>query len=474
MADTGEMGDFMKRKIWSLLLCLVLVCSCFAGCGSKEPNDNKGSSASTTKPEEMVTSQFKTFARKVTDALKDMKASTGAGSSQGTDVKLSMEIGPQLALNYGLGDLQKIALAMTIDSKSSSEMHLTSDLSLNDKSILGLDMISDKEDVYVNLPAYSPDYAKMSLEDASGMTNTDLSKLFSDQADGLPTIDDLIDIWSDFSDDFIDCFEYQEMVKGISIGEGEYAFKGDKYITKASAEDVRPVIEKLVKELKKFPGLQVTTFKGLEELEEITVSYFKNKEGEYAWKLGGQVNGKSMYSVLIFAKKGFQFYAEENEKKDILAYSAKESEKKGKIVLCDRNGDITINYDNYSEDHVDLSMEISDIKLTAKIDKTEDGFKSEFDLDAMGFKASGTVNIENRKVVLSATASYLGMNFGTITLESKSRTFSSYEVPSSSLSSKNWSLGLDQKKMQEDLKNLVEDYPFLAEPLSGLSKLFGK
>ena len=207
MADIGEMGDFMKRKIWSLLLCLVLVCGCFAGCGSKEPNDNKGSSASTTKPEEMVTSQFKTFARKVTDALKDMKASTGAGSSQGTDVKLSMEIGPQLALNYGLGDLQKIALAMTIDSKSSSEMHLTSDLSLNDKSIFGLDMISDKEDVYVNLPAYSPDYAKMSLEDASGMTNTELSKLFSDQADGLPTIDDLIDIWSDFSDDFIDCFE---------------------------------------------------------------------------------------------------------------------------------------------------------------------------------------------------------------------------------------------------------------------------
>ena len=92
----------------------------------------------------------------------------------------------------------------------------------------------------------------------------------------------------------------------------------------------------------------------------------------------------------------------------------------------------------------------------------------------MGFKASGTVNIENRKIVLSATASYLGMNFGTITLESKSRTFSSYEVPSSSLSSQNWSLGLDQKKMQEDLKNLVEDYPFLAEPLSGLSKLFGK
>lgn len=464
----------MKRKIWGLLLCLVLVCGCFAGCGNKEPNDNKGSSASTTKPEEVVSSQFKAFARKVTDALKDMKASTGAGSSQGTDVKLSMEIGPQLALNYGLGDLETIALLMNIDSKSPAEMHLSGDLSLNDKSILGMDMMSDEKNVYVNLPAYSPDYAKMSWEEASGITNTDLSKLLSDQTDGLPTVDDLIDIWSDFSDDFIDCFEYQEMVKGISIGEGEYTFKGDKYITKASAEDVKPVVEKLAKELKKFPGLQVTTFKGLEELEEITVSYFKNKEGEYAWKLGGQINGKSTYSVLIFAKKGFQFYAEENERKDIIAYSVKESEQKGKIVLCSQSGDTTINYDNYSEDHVDLSMEINDIELTAKIDKTEDGFKSEFELDAMGLKASGTVNIENQKILLSATASFQGMNFGTITFEAKRRTFSSYEVPSNSLSSKSWSLGLDQKKMQADLKALIKDYPFLDGPLSELSKLFTK
>ncbi len=57
----------MKKRIWSLLLCLVLVFAGFAGCGSKDDAANAA-------PEEMVKVKLREFADKVSDALSKSSA----------------------------------------------------------------------------------------------------------------------------------------------------------------------------------------------------------------------------------------------------------------------------------------------------------------------------------------------------------------------------------------------------------------
>ncbi len=458
----------MKKRLWSLLLCLVLVCSSMAGCGDKESNDEANASAN-AKAETMVASQFKDFAGKITDALRKAKDNTGAGMQSGVDMELNVELGKEIQKSADLEGLDKIGLLLYMDMKNSMEMRMTGKLKMNEKNVLSMDLITDSENAYFNLPDYSKNYAGISIQDALGMTSGDLSGLMSEAAEGMPTTDDMIQLWTDFSNDFIDCFEYQETVKKITIGEGDYKIKADKYVTKAKVEDIQKVLTQLVEELKKYPALEITdTNIDMANLDEMTVSYFQNDSDEFAWKLDAKAGNDTSSIVLISAKKGFRFYViDEDQNEQVLLYSVKESEKKGQIVLCTDDGNYTLNYDNYSKDHVDLSAEIEGATITASIDAKNDDYTIEFSIVSLGTKVSGTFEIGYREMKVTATVSMAGMEIGTLTLETSGRSFKDYDTPSGSVDLNTWSAGLNQDKLSKDLQKLIQDFPFISDLIQG-------
>lgn len=462
----------MKKRLWNLLLCLVLVCSALAGCGDKETlNDDKGGSSSNSeKPEKVVSSQFKEFADKITDALKETKESTGAGTNSGVDLELSLELGKGMQDSYGLEGLDKLGLILNMDMKNSIEMRLAGKLKMNDKNVVGMELITDTESAYFNLPDYSSGYAGISFQELLGMTSGELSGLMSEASEGMPAVDDIIELWSDFSNDFIDCFEYQEKVENISIGEGDYKIKADKYVTRADSEEVQKVFDRLYDSLRKFPALELdrTDF-DVSAIDEMTVNYFKNAGGEFAWKLDARANKSTASIVLISSKKGVRFYViDEDETEQVLLYSVKETEQKGQIIICTDDENIVVDYNNYSKDHVELSTEIDDAVITATIDSKNDDLTINFSITAMGAKVSGTLETGYRQVKLTASVSMAGVDLGKFTLESRARSFKEYSIPSNSMDMESWAMGLNQDKLMKDLQKLMKDFPFLKEFLPEL------
>ncbi len=462
----------MKKRLWSLLLCLVLVCSALAGCGDKETSndDKKGASSKSEKPEKVVSSQFTKFADKITDALKGTKESTGAGTNSGVDMELSLELGKETQDSYGLEGLDKLGLILNMDMKNSMEMRLAGKLKMNDKNVVGMELMTDAENAYFNLPDYSSDYAGISFQELLGMTSGELSGLMSEASEGMPTVDDIIELWSDFSDDFIDCFEYQEKVENISIGEGDYKIKADKYVTRADAKEIQKVFDRLYDSLRKFPALELdSTDFDIGALDKMTVNYFKNAGGEFAWKLDTKADKSTSSIVLISAKKGVRFYViDEDENEQVLLYSVKETEQKGQVIICTDDENIVVDYNNYSKDHVELSTEIDGATITATIDSKNDDLKVDFSIVAMGAKVSGTLETGYRKVKLTASVSMAGVALGTFTLESRARSFKEYNIPSNSMDMESWAKGLNQDKLKKDLQKLMKDFPFLKELLPEL------
>lgn len=442
------------------MLCLVLVCAGFAGCGSKDDKD----ASSKVAPEEMVTTKLQEFADSVTDALKKAETETISAVDQGLDLVIKAEIGEQIASSYGLDGLNSVGMNLSMDLKeSAAEMRIAGTLSLNDQEVLEAEGITDKENIYVNLPAYSSQYMGVSYEEMLGQSLEDYASQLTSQTEGMPTAEDMVNIWGSFSAKFIEAFEYQSKEDGQTIGIGTYKFTGDKYITTAKAEDIDAAMQVLVDELKKFPEVEVEEIESIsDDVDSFNANYYTGKDDAYAWEFQAVTKDEIASVIFVSTEKGFCFYiVNEEGKEETLAYSVKESDKKGTITVCTDDEKIVIEYDNYTKNSIDLSTTVNGMALKFKFKTTDDSTTLDFDINVLGIAAAGKLESSKNNFELTATVTTAGMKLATVSLSAKARDFVAYTVPSSFVDADTWGAGLDQEKFMGDLSQLMMQFPFL-------------
>lgn len=450
----------MKKRIWSLLLCFMLVCTGFVGCGSKDDT------AANAAPEEMVRVKLTEFANAVSDALSKADMEKVSFENVGWDLSLDVSLEEQIAANYGLTGLESLGLTANVDVKEGGSLHAAGNVLLNGENVIAADAVTDEEKIYVNLPAYSEQYMGISYEEILGKSLKDYMDETAKANEGLPSSKDLLDMWKSFSAKFIDSFTYEGKEEKQEIGTGDYKLTGEKYTTTAKTEDIDASFSLLVEELKKFPKLNVQEFSSLNEnMDTLYVNYYVGKKDQYAWEFQGVKADKTMSSIVVVsAKKGFSFYVvDEDGKEETLMYSEKESDKKGKIIICDKEQEIVIEYDNYTKDSVDLSTVIDGMALKLKLRFADENLSVDFDVNVLGVVMTGEFKSTKEEINLTASLSMSGVKMGKLNLNARSRDFVSYTVPESSLSKEEWSAGFDQEKMVGDLSQLMMKFPFLMD-----------
>lgn len=457
----------MKKRIWSLLLCMILVTSCFTGCG-KGKADDKGSKPA---PEDYVTSKFNDYADEVTKWMDSSTGSAPASTGEGTglDISLSLAIGRQVAAAYGMAGLENISLLLGYDAKGS--MQGIAEVSLNGKSVLEANVYVDKESILVNLPKYSRDYMELPMEDMLGMSLEEYAGQMAKGVEGKPTAEEMKALWIKYSQKFIDCFTYESHNEGSDAGTGAYTFKAEEYVVSADAKDIQALAEELLEDLKKYPALELENVE-IEDCEntKFYCHYYEGKDGQYAWKFSDSENDKSAVTF-ISAGKGFCLYTEEDGEEEAIIYSVKESDRKGKVVLVDEGTEYIFNYDNYTKDSVDISGEMDGVAFTVSIEKKNNQFYADFSISTYGFVVSGKLEGNSSKVGVTASVDYQGINFGTLVLECKNRDFAEFTMPSGGVDQDTWTAGLDEEALYNDMMQLAEDYPFLAQLLIGIEPL---
>lgn len=221
-----------------------------------------------------------------------------------------------------------------------------------------------------------------------------------------------------------------------------------------------------MEELKKFPKVNVQQFSSLSEnIDTLYVNYYVGKKDQYAWEFQGvKTDNKTISIVVVSTKKGFSFYVvDEDGKEETLLYSEKESDKEGKIMICGKEQEIVVEYDNYTKDSVDLSTTIDGMALKLKLRLVDENLSVDFDVNVLGIVVAGEFKSTEGEVNLTASLSMSGMKMGSVKLNARSRDFVSYTVPESSLSKEEWSEGFDQEKMVGDLSQLMMKFPFLMD-----------
>lgn len=448
----------MKKRILSLMLCLVLVCAGFAGCGSKDDG------VSGVAPERLVKVKLEEFADRVTDALSQADKNTVSMENAGYDITAELKIGEQIAANYNMQGLSSLGLNLSMDAEKAAQMRMEGTLLLNEQDVMTAEAVLTQDNLFFNLPAYSDKFAGISFEDIFGKSLEDYAAELAAVNEGMPTAKDLLDMWKGFSAKFADAFEYQSKEEKQTIGMGDYKVTGDKYITAAKMEDINDAIRALLEELKKFPKLQVQEFMAAEDgLDAFRANYYVGKKGEYAWEFQAEKDGETATLVYISTEKGFYLYGVDTDGKDVpIASSKKESDQKGKITIF-ADEDFEIEYDNYTKNSVDLSMTLDGMALKLKLLSANDHLMVDFDVNATGVILTGKFESKNQDFDLSASVSISGMELGSLKLNAKARDFKGFEVPSSYVSKEDWSAGLDQEKMIGDMSQLMMQFPFLMD-----------
>lgn len=445
----------MKKKIWSLVLCLMLVCTGFAGCGSKD--------AAATAPEEMVKVKLQEFADSISEALEKTQDHTLSMKNMGYDLTAEVGIGEQIASQYGLTGLSSLGLNLNLDVKDKAQMRIAGNFLLNAQEVIAAEGLITQDSVYMNLPGYSKDYLGVSFEEILGKSIEDYVAELAAENEGLPTMEDMAGMWKDFSAKFVEAFEYQKVEEKQTIGIGDYKLTGSKYITTAKSEDVVAAFNLLVDEMKKFPKLEVSEYVSLDEFDALNANYYTGKKGAYAWELEGVKGEKSASIVFVSLDKGFSFYVvDEDGKEQQLAFSEKESDQKGKITICAEE-EFVIEYDNYSKDSVDLSTTLNGMALKLKVRSKADGVSVDFSLNVLGIIVAGKLEGEKGNFDLDASVTMSGVAFGTLKLNAKARDFVDYDIPSTSVGPDEWSAGIDQEKLVGDLSQLMMQFPFLMD-----------
>ncbi len=447
----------MKRKIWSLMLCLVLVCTGFAGCGSKD--DGTAGVA----PEQMVQVKLQEFVDSVSEMLEVAEGNAAPTQNVGYDMTVDIALGKQITQEAGLTGLESVGMDLDLDIGEKAQVRIAGNLLLNAQDVIGAVMVAAEDALYMNLPEFSGNYMKIPYEQILGMSLEDFTSQLATANEGMPTLKDMLAMWKTFSSKFIDTFEYQGKEEKQTVGINDYEFTGDKYISTAKIEDINAALEVLMDELRKFPGLEAGELTPIEDLDSFNANYYTGKKGAYAWEFEG-VTGENASSVVYAStEKGFCFYTiDDDGKKELLVFSERESDKKGKITICG-DEEIEIEYDNYTKDSVDLSATVSGAVVELKLRSTKEAMSVDFNVNVYGVALSGKLETGKDYYDLNVSASMMGNEIGTMNVNAKMRDFVSYDVPSSGISAEEWQAGLDQEKLMGKLSQLMMQFPFLMD-----------
>lgn len=456
----------MKKRLWALILCLVLVCSCFAGCGKDKESENVNA-------EDKVSSEFKAFAAKLVSTEKAETGSAQGNSEEvGGEINVSLSIGEQIAAAYGLAGLENIGMQFSFDSKTAMKMVM--DVVLNGAAVLSADVYMNDTAMYMGMPKYSDSFASFSLEEIFGTLGNEYFGESSSAAAGMPDAEEFAALWSKYSDKFIECFEYSATEKDVTAGTGDFTFTADKYMTRCNdPAALQTVLEELEKELEQYPSLAVEKSAGEMDFNSVQLNYYEGKNDQYVWEFVKEEESTVTHTFFASAEKGMCFYGFMNEEEpEILFYCEKESDTKGKLVLL-ADEEYVIYYDNYTDHSLELSGEISDIDFTMAYEKKDDSFTIDFTAEMMGFELTGKLEGGNESALLALTLNVQGIEFGSLTMEVKTRAFKDFEMPANGVDVESWAETIDQNAFLEDLQKLLTDFPFLANLIFGSEALDG-
>ncbi len=495
----------MKKKLWSLFLCLVLVCSSFTGCGkddtttitededndkktndksddkeddsknegknnSKDDKDDKKDEPDPTPTEEPVKDIFaekvQEFADAVTEVLEKAEANQGdANKGVAAEYSLELELGDAVAEAYGLSELEKIGLDFTMNMKG-TEIAMVAGLLLNGESVLDMDIYENSEAIYVNLPKYSDSYMKMDLQELLGDQMDAMISSF-DQMDemlaNMPTAGDYKKMWVDFTEQYMDAMEFQGVEKEQTVAQGDYTVTGDKYTNKMNVEKLESAMNTLTEALAQFEALQLeVTEMELDDATEAYVHYYEGANDTFAIEL--EVVDQKESIVVMNAEKGYCMYTVADDEAEVLLYTVRESDKKGSIVFIDEIGtENAIAYDNFSENGVDLTMSVeggNTIELSCQTsgDKTE----VEFAMPETGVELEAEFKGDVKKGEMVLSFAYQGIEFGTLSVDYMEVEYMDTPAPAKAVDQETWAAGLDVEAFATDLQQLMTDYPTIA------------
>ncbi len=471
----------MKKRLWSLLLCFVLVCSSFAACGKDdtasitEEEDMQGTNrdADPTPTEEPVEDVFgkkmQEFMDTVTE-LMDVAAleQTEDGTALAGEYTLELEIGAAVAEAYGLSELKKLGLDCTLNMNE-TETAMTGTLVLNGENILDLDIYEDAEAIYLNLPKYSDSHMKMSMEELFEDQADDMFSVF-DRIDtrlsGMSAMGDLKKIWVDFSTQYMDALEFQGVEKNQTITQGDYTVTGDKYTSKLDVEKLGDAVNTLLKETSRLAGQEMEDTLEVDKATEAYVHYYEGADDTFAIVI--EVANLNESVVVMSAAAGYCLYTVTGAETEVAFYTVRESDKKGSLVFIDEIGTKTvIEYDNFSENGVDLAMNSEGNTIEFSCQTTGNKTELKFAMPETGIELAAEYEGKENEDKLSMSLSYMEIEFGTLTLNGRDVEYREIAAPENTVDEEAWAEGLNIEAFSADLQQLMLDYPMLTELLLG-------
>ena len=463
----------MKKRLLSILLCLTLVCSFAVGCGKKDSskdadsNNTKTETTSTPAPvkdEDVVAEKLKTIIKAFDESALEAESATNLlESGIGADATLKVTIGKDIASMYGLAGMEDITLDFSFDMKDA--FAFTGNLLLNGNDILSLTGIADKENVYANLPKYSEQYMSVSIEEMLGMSLDELMGEYNEALASAPDAYEFLDSYVEFFDTFSNSLKFQNAEENVKVGTGDYTFTGKKYVTKASLDDVKEAFNNFAEKINTMTGEEIADISFDDtDAENLFVNYYEGSNGNYAWEFNSDSKAEEPV-YFVATNKGFCLYQVTSEGDEVLAYSVKETENSGKIYIDETE----IIYSNLTKNSIDVEFtDEATVKLS--FNKAGDNATIKFTISEDNIASIDAV-LEIGKDTFKAEASMTmqGIYFGSISLETKNREYSEIVIPSSALDIYSWTNTLDMEALQNDLMQLMEEYPELFESLMGLS-----
>ncbi len=446
----------MKKRIWSVVLCLALVCAGFSGCGGKD--DATGGML----PERWIKVKLQEFMDGISGVLSEINGMIPAMENIGYDITGSLTFREQFVEIEQTEEEQTegadtLGLKGSVDAGDSGQMRLTGSLVMDGQDIAGEDTIVENGKTYLNYPGYAKGFKRVSSMNDSAAAALSLKELQG--------IKDVLAVWGNFSTKFVKAFEYQDKEEEQSIGFGDYKIVGDKYIATANIEDVNAAFGVLMEEIEKFLGFGIGGFMPIGNgLDTLRANYYVGKNGAYAWEFLGGTGDMTLSVVFISTEKGFYFYVvDEDGKERPCVFSLKESNRKGKITIP-ADEKIGIEYDNYTKNSVDLSTMILGIDLQLKYQSAGSIKTVEFDVKTDGANLSGKLEKTEDHYDLDVLIKVMDMEVGTLKVIAQIRDFAPYDAPDI-VSAKEWDAGLDQEKLDGDIKRMTERFPLLNDLL---------
>ncbi len=132
-------------------------------------------------------------------------------------------------------------------------------------------------------------------------------------------------------------------------------------------------------------------------------------------------------------------------------------------MICSADEEIVINYDNLTENSIDLSTTFEGMVLKFKLRSEDEHISADFDVNMLGIIVAGKLESTEKELKLDASVSMSGLKMGTLTFNAKARDFASFTVPSTYLDAEEWNASFDQEKLMGDLSQLMMKFPFLMD-----------